>query len=63
MVRISFAPQHFTSGEIAPDSHWVGGLVNPRAGLELVEKIEILALIEDLKSQPIVTNCISLPDR
>jgi hypothetical protein len=29
---------HFTLGERAPDSHWIGDWVGPRAGLEAVEK-------------------------
>jgi hypothetical protein len=28
-----------TPGEIAPGTHWIGGWVDPRAGLDDVEKI------------------------
>jgi hypothetical protein len=28
----------FTPGETAPDTHWIGGWVNPRAGLDDVKK-------------------------
>jgi hypothetical protein len=31
-------PGHFTPGESAPGTHWIGGWVDPRAGLD-VEKI------------------------
>jgi hypothetical protein len=30
---------HFTPGERAPGTHWIGGWVDPRAGLDDVEKI------------------------
>jgi hypothetical protein len=32
-------PGRFTTGERAPGSHWVGGWVDPRAGVDEVEKI------------------------
>jgi hypothetical protein len=28
----------FTPGEIAPGTHWIGGWMDPRAGLDDVEK-------------------------
>jgi hypothetical protein len=28
----------FTPGERAPGTHWIGGLVDPRAGLDDMEK-------------------------
>jgi hypothetical protein len=31
-------PGHFTAGERAPDTHWIGGWVGPRAGLNAVKK-------------------------
>jgi hypothetical protein len=31
-------PGHFTPGERAPGTHWIGGWVDPRAGLDDVEK-------------------------
>jgi hypothetical protein len=31
-------PGHFTLGEQAPDTHWTGDLVGPRAGLNAMEK-------------------------
>jgi hypothetical protein len=31
-------PGRFTPGEIAPSTHWTGGWVGPRAGLDDVEK-------------------------
>jgi hypothetical protein len=32
-------PGRFTPGERAPGTHWIGGWVDPRAGLDDVEKI------------------------
>jgi hypothetical protein len=32
-------PSRFTPGERAPGNHWIGGWVNPRAGLDDLEKI------------------------
>jgi hypothetical protein len=32
-------PNRFIPGERDPDSHWIGGLVDPSAGLDDVEKI------------------------
>jgi hypothetical protein len=37
-------PSRFTPGERAPSTHWIGDWVNPRAGLDDVEKREFLAL-------------------
>jgi hypothetical protein len=34
----------FTPGERAPGTHWKGGWVNPRAGLDDVEKRKFLTL-------------------
>jgi hypothetical protein len=34
----------FTPGEGAPDTHWIGGWVGPRAGLDDVEKRKFFAL-------------------
>jgi hypothetical protein len=31
-------PSHFTPRERAPDTHWIGDLVGPRAGLDAVWK-------------------------
>jgi hypothetical protein len=38
-------PGHFTSGEGAPSTHWIGGWVDPRAGLVDVEKRKFLTLL------------------
>jgi hypothetical protein len=35
---------HFTPDESAPGTHWIGGWVDPRAGLDDVEKRKFLAL-------------------
>jgi hypothetical protein len=34
---LSSRPGRFTSGEIAPGTHWIGGWVGPRAGLDTVD--------------------------
>jgi hypothetical protein len=38
-------PGRFTPGERAPAIHWIGGWVDPRAGLDDVEKREFLTLL------------------
>jgi hypothetical protein len=35
---------HFTPGEIALGTHWIGGWVGPKVGLNIVEKRKILPL-------------------
>jgi hypothetical protein len=37
-------PGRFTPGERATCTHWLGGLVNPRAGLDDLEKRKFLTL-------------------
>jgi hypothetical protein len=37
-------PGRFTPGERAPGTHWIGGRVRPRAGLDDVEKRKFLTL-------------------
>jgi hypothetical protein len=37
-------PGCFTPGERAPGTHWIGGWVDPRAGLDNVEKRKFLTL-------------------
>jgi hypothetical protein len=37
-------PGRFTPGERAPATHWIGGRVDPRAGLEDVEERKFLIL-------------------
>jgi hypothetical protein len=39
-------PGRFTPGERAPGTHWIGGWVGPRVGLEAVEKRKFLPLPE-----------------
>jgi hypothetical protein len=39
-------PGRFTSGERAPDTHWIGGWVDPRAGLDDKLKKKFLPLPE-----------------
>jgi hypothetical protein len=41
---VSFMPDRFTPGERAAGSHWIGGWVNPKIGLDDVEKRKILTL-------------------
>jgi hypothetical protein len=38
-------PSRFTPEERAPSTHWIGGLVDPRAGLDDVEKRKFLTLL------------------
>jgi hypothetical protein len=42
----------FTPGETAPGTHWIGGWVDPRAGLDDVEKTKFLTL-PGLELQPL----------
>jgi hypothetical protein len=42
MVR--FTPRAFNPGERAPGTHWIGGWVGPRAGLDDVEKTKFFTL-------------------
>jgi hypothetical protein len=37
-------PARFTAGERAPNTHWMGGWVDPRVGLDDVERITFLTL-------------------
>jgi hypothetical protein len=37
-------PCRFTSGERVPNTHWTGGWVGPRTGLDDVEKRKFLTL-------------------
>jgi hypothetical protein len=34
-------PDRFTSREVVPGTHWIGGWAGPRAGLDAVEKRKI----------------------
>jgi hypothetical protein len=46
-----------TLGERAPGSHWVGGLVGPVTGLDILERLIILCLYVELETvQP--TTCL-----
>jgi hypothetical protein len=42
---------HFTPGEIVPGTHWIGGWVDPRVGLDDFEKRKFLTL-PGLKLRP-----------
>jgi hypothetical protein len=46
------APIALPPGERAPGTHWVGGWVGPRAGLDNVEKRKLLTLPR-LEHQPL----------
>jgi hypothetical protein len=37
-------PGRFTHRERAPGTHWIGGWVNPRTGLDDAEKLKFLTL-------------------
>jgi hypothetical protein len=43
---------HFTTGGRAPATHWIGGWVNTRAGLDDVEKRKFLTL-QGLEPRPL----------
>jgi hypothetical protein len=49
-------PGHITPRERAPGTHWIGGWVDPRAGLDDVEKRKFLTLpgleLRPLSSSP-----------
>jgi hypothetical protein len=49
---VSFTRGGFTSGERVPSTHWIGGWLCPRAGLDDVEKRKILPL-PGLKIRPL----------
>jgi hypothetical protein len=38
-------PSHFTPGERAPGTHWIGGLVGPRADVDDVGKRKFLTIL------------------
>jgi hypothetical protein len=40
-------PSHFTPWERAPGTHWIGGWVSPRAGLDMVVKRKIPSSCRD----------------
>jgi hypothetical protein len=44
-------PCHFTPGERAPGTHWIGGWVNPRADMDNVGKRKFFTLL-GLEHQP-----------
>jgi hypothetical protein len=46
------APAAFTLGERARDTHWVGGWVDPRAGVDDMEKRKFL-ILPGLKLRPL----------
>jgi hypothetical protein len=45
-------PSRFTPGERAPGTHWIGGWVSPRAGLDDVEKRKFLT-VRGLELRPL----------
>jgi hypothetical protein len=42
----------FAPGEIAPGTHWIGGWMGPRIGLEAVQKRKILLCRESNPGRP-----------
>jgi hypothetical protein len=46
-------PCRFTPGKRGPGTHWIGGWVDPRAGLDGVEKFKFLTL-QGLELRPLV---------
>jgi hypothetical protein len=49
---VSFTPCPFTTWEATPGTHWTGGLVDPKTGLDDMEKWKFLTL-PGLKLQPL----------
>jgi hypothetical protein len=47
-------PGRYTSRERAPGTHWIGGWVGPRAGLDAVAKRRIPSPRRESNSDPIV---------
>jgi hypothetical protein len=50
-------PGHFTPGERASGTHWIGGWVGPRATLNDVEKRKFSTLCLPLRSQSLYLLC------
>jgi hypothetical protein len=47
------APGPFTPGESDTDTHWTGGCVGPRAGLDALEFRKILHYLESNPFRPV----------
>jgi hypothetical protein len=43
-------PSHFTTGESAPDTHWIGRWVSPRTGLDDIKRRKKFNPSQDLNS-------------
>jgi hypothetical protein len=41
-ARLASCPCRFTPGEKTPVAHWIGGWVDPRGGLDDMEKLKFL---------------------
>jgi hypothetical protein len=52
-------PGRFTPGERAPGTHWIGGWVDPRTGLNDAEKIKFLTLPGLGNSNPFVVHPVA----
>jgi hypothetical protein len=48
-------PDRFTPGKRAPSTHWIGGWVDPRAGLDDLEKRKFLILPGLVAVQPVAS--------
>jgi hypothetical protein len=53
-------PCRFTPGERAPSTHWIGGWVGPRAGMDDLEKSKFLTL-SGLELRPLSRSARSQP--
>jgi hypothetical protein len=51
-------PCHYTLRETAPSTHWIGGWVGPRAGLDNVEKRILESNSDPSVVQPTVSHYI-----
>jgi hypothetical protein len=60
-------PGRFTTGERAPCTHWIGGLVDPRAGLDDVKMRKFVTVTGLELVQPVASRytdySISVPSR
>jgi hypothetical protein len=47
------SPSRFTPGERAPGTHWIGGWVGPRVGLDAMEKKKVCSCREPNPDSPV----------